>query len=275
MRILITNDDGISAPGLAVAEAIGAELAGPGGEVWTVAPTFEQSGVSHAISYIRPMRLERLGERRYTIEGSPADCVLASLFEVLKDNPPDLVLSGVNRGHNVAEDTVYSGTVGGAMEAALHGVKAIALSQYFGPPGGHRGDLFGAAAAQGAAVCRRLLERGDWTGPPFATFYNVNFPAVPPDAVRGTRVTFQGARAASFGVQPQVAPNGRTYLWLTHARGNADTAPGSDSRECFDGFITVTPLRADLTAHDLVATLADALWEDDTAPGARRGSGRS
>jgi 5'-nucleotidase len=134
MRILITNDDGISAPGLAVAEAIGAELAGPGGEVWTVAPTFEQSGVSHAISYIRPMRLERLGERRYTIEGSPADCVLASLFEVLKDNPPDLVLSGVNRGHNVAEDTVYSGTVGGAMEAALHGVKAIALSQYFGPP---------------------------------------------------------------------------------------------------------------------------------------------
>ena len=102
MRILITNDDGITAPGLEVIEAIAADLAGPDGEVWVVAPAFEQSGVSHCISYIRPMMLQKMGERRYAVEGSPADCVLAGLFEVLKDNPPDLILSGVNRGHNVA-----------------------------------------------------------------------------------------------------------------------------------------------------------------------------
>jgi 5'-nucleotidase len=259
MRILVTNDDGISAPGLAIAEAIAADLAGPAGEVWTVAPVFEQSGVSHAISYIRPMRLEQLGERRWTVEGSPADCVLAGLFEVLKDSPPDLVLSGVNRGHNVAEDTVYSGTIGGAMEAALHGVKAIAMSQYFGLPRREPAILFGAARDWGTRVCRSLIEHGDWTGPPFATFYNVNFPATEPEDVRGIRVTFQGARAASFGVEPQVAPNGRTYLWLTHTRGNAGTARGSDSRECHDGFVTVTPLRADLTAHDLLEPLAERI----------------
>jgi 5'-nucleotidase len=265
MRILVTNDDGISAPGLAIAEAIAADLAGEGGEVWTVAPVFEQSGVSHAISYIRPMRLEQLGERRWTVEGSPADCVLAGLFEVLKDSPPDLVLSGVNRGHNVAEDTVYSGTVGGAMEAALHGVKSIAMSQYFGPARRDPAVLFGVPRAWGTRVCRRLLERGEWTGPPFATFYNVNFPSVEPEDVRGVRVTFQGARAASFGVEPQVAPNGRTYLWLTHVRGNAGTAPGSDSRECHDGYVTVTPLRADLTAHDLLAPLAGRIDADGGA----------
>ena len=131
MRILITNDDGISAPGLAVAEEIARELAGQRGEVWVVAPVFEQSGVSHCVSYIRPMRIEPLAERRFAIEGSPADCVLAALDEILKDAPPDLVLSGVNRGHNVAEDAVYSGTIGGAMEGALNGIRSIALSQYF------------------------------------------------------------------------------------------------------------------------------------------------
>ena len=106
MRILITNDDGISAPGLVVAEEIARELAGPAGEVWVVAPAFEQSGVAHGVSYVRPMRLERLEERRFAVEGSPADCVLAALHEILKDAPPDLVISGVNRGHNVAEDTL-------------------------------------------------------------------------------------------------------------------------------------------------------------------------
>ncbi|CAN5646992.1 5'/3'-nucleotidase SurE [soil metagenome] len=266
MRILITNDDGISAPGLAVAESIGAELAGPAGEVHVVAPVFEQSGVSHAISYIRPMRLEQLGERRWTVEGTHADCILAGVFEVLKGRPPDVVLSGVNRGHNVAEDTVYSGTVGGAMEAAIHGFKSIALSQYFS--GASRGgDMFAAARAHGAAVCRRLIETAEWSGPPFATFYNLNFPA---GAVKGVRATVQGARAASFGVEPQVAPNGRTYLWLTHGKGNADTMPGSDSRECHDGYVTVTPLRADLTAHDLVGPLGRAL----DGPLARDAGGR-
>lgn len=270
MRILITNDDGISAPGLAIAETIGAALAGPAGRVVTVAPVFEQSGVSHAISYIRPMRLEQLGPDRWAVEGSPADCVLAGVFEVMKDAPPDLVISGVNRGHNVAEDTVYSGTVGGAMEAAMHGFRAVALSQYYGP-GGLAGDPFAAARGHGAAVVRRLLEAAPWNDPPFSVFYNVNFPARAAAEVRGLRATFQGARpSASFGVKPQVAPNGRTYLWLTHGKGNAETEPGSDARECHDGFVTVTPLRADLTAHDLVAAVGEALGD-----GPERGEARA
>jgi 5'-nucleotidase len=260
MRILVTNDDGISAPGLAVAEAIAAEIAGEGGEVWTVAPAFEQSGVAHAVSYVRPMRLERLEPRRFAVEGSPADCVLAGLREIMKEAPPDLVLSGVNRGHNVAEDTLYSGTVGGAMEAALHRVPAVALSQYHGPATLASADPFSAARSHGAEVLRRLLAGPGWPQAPYGVFYNVNFPPVAAAEVRGTRATFQGYRAApTFGVLPHVAPNGRTFLWLTHGHGNADSPPGSDSRESHDGFITVTPLNADLTAHDLIAPLARAL----------------
>ncbi|RMH42558.1 MAG: stationary phase survival protein SurE, partial [Alphaproteobacteria bacterium] len=126
MRILVTNDDGINAPGLKVAEAIAEELAGPDGEVWTVAPAFEQSGVAHAISYTHPTMIAELGPRRFAAEGSPADCVLAGIHDVLEGRPIDLVISGVNRGNNAAENTLYSGTVGGAMEAALQGLRAVA-----------------------------------------------------------------------------------------------------------------------------------------------------
>lgn len=259
MRILLTNDDGISAAGLVVAEEIAAALAGPDGEVWTVAPAFEQSGVAHCVSYVRPMRLERLGPRRFAVEGSPADCVLAGLHEVMKDAPPDLILSGVNRGHNVAEDTLYSGTVGGAMEGALHGIRSVAMSQYFGPATAGA-DPFAAARAHGAALLARLMTAPAPAPGSYAVFHNVNFPATAPADVRGTRATVQGhRRAPTFGVLPHTAPNGRDFLWLTHGHGNADTAPGTDSRECHDGWITVTPLVADLTAHDLVEPLAQIL----------------
>lgn len=258
MRILITNDDGISAPGLAVTEAIAKDLAGPDGEVWVVAPAFEQSGVSHCISYIRPMRVEKIGERRFAVEGSPADCVLAALHQIMKDSPPDLILSGVNKGHNVAEDTLYSGTIGGAMEGAMHGFKSIAMSQYYGVSGIDTPDYFETARAHGAAVCQNIYENAKWQNHTFGVFYNVNFPNNPPDQVLGTKATVQGYRkCAPFSVQPQMAPNGREYLWLTHASGN-DTSPvGSDAREASEGWITVTPLRADLTAHDMIDTLAE------------------
>ncbi|MCJ8336644.1 MAG: stationary phase survival protein SurE, partial [Epibacterium sp.] len=133
MRILVTNDDGINATGLTVLEHIATELAGSNGEVWTVAPAFEQSGVGHCISYANPSLISELGPRRFAVEGSPADCVLAGLHVILGDRSPDLVLSGVNRGNNSAENAMYSGTLGGAMEAALQDLPAMALSQYFGP----------------------------------------------------------------------------------------------------------------------------------------------
>ncbi len=157
MRILITNDDGINAPGLEVLSEIAKEIAGPNGEVWTVAPAFEQSGVGHCISYSHPTMIAKLSERRYAAEGSPADCVLAGLYDVMKDAPPDLVLSGVNRGNNSAENTLYSGTIGGAMEAALQGLNAIALSQFYGPRMKGLDDPFETARAWGVRVVRALL----------------------------------------------------------------------------------------------------------------------
>lgn len=260
MRILITNDDGISAPGLKAAEDIAAELAGPDGEVWVVAPAFEQSGVGHCISYIRPMLIEQLGPRRFAVEGSPADCVLAGLYDVMPDAPPDLILSGVNRGHNVAEDTLYSGTIGGAMEGALHGHRAIAMSQYYSPDDRGLADTFEASRAHGAATCRTLLEAAPWQEAPYGVFYNVNFPPVTATGIKGTKATRQGRRPSStFGVKPQVAPNGRRFLWLAHAAGNKQTDPGTDAYETARGYITVTPLRADLTARSLVEPLARAI----------------
>ena len=152
MRILITNDDGINAPGLEVLSEIAAEIAGPQGEVWTVAPAFEQSGVGHCISYTHPMMIAELGPRRYAAEGSPADCVLAAIYDVLDGAKPDLVLSGVNRGNNSAENVLYSGTIGAAIEAALQGVPAIALSQFFGPENAKLADPFESARVHGAKV---------------------------------------------------------------------------------------------------------------------------
>lgn len=260
MRILVTNDDGITAPGLKVAERIAGELAGAGGEVWIVAPAFEQSGVSHCVSYIRPMRLEHLDERRYAVEGSPADCVLAAVGEILRDTPPDLILSGVNRGHNVAEDTLYSGTIGGALEGALHGIRSVALSQYYGPARDDGLSAFDSAAGHAVPVIRKLLDGASWQRRAHTMFYNVNFPAVPASEVKGVRATFQGARKGpTFGVEPHRAPNNRQYLWLTHGHGNAGTAEGSDSHGCHAGYVTVTPLTGDLTAHDCVAPLAEVL----------------
>ena len=146
------------------------------------------------------------------------------------------------------------------MEAALHGVRAAALSQYYGPPGEDRDDPFDAARTHAPSLLRRLLEGAEWQRSAYGVVYNLNFPALPGQDVRGVRATYQGYRAApTFGVLRHVAPNGRTFLWLTHGHGNADGPAGSDSRECHDGFITVTPLMADLTAHELVAPLAQAL----------------
>ncbi len=260
MRILITNDDGINAPGLTVLHAIATEIAGPGGEVWTVAPAFEQSGVGHCISYTHPTMIAELAPRRFAAEGSPADCVLAGLYHVLKDAPPDLVLSGVNRGNNAGENVLYSGTIGGAMEAALHGIKAIALSQYLGPQNIHLDQPFEAAAQLGAGVVRRLLDQGLWDDADYRLFYNVNFPPLPAAAVKGTRVAAQGFRRdAGFTMEPHIAPTGRQFLWIKGGPQDRPTLPGTDVAVNLDGYISVTPLRCDLTAHDRLADLQAAL----------------
>ena len=257
MRILITNDDGISAPGLETLSGIATELAGPDGEVWTVAPAFEQSGVGHKISYTHPMMVTKLGPRRFAAEGSPADCVLAGLHDVLKDATVDLILSGVNRGNNSAENALYSGTLGGAMEGALQGIPSFALSQYLGPDNYQAEDPFAAAGYHGAALVRRILDaQPDDGDADYRLFYNINFPPCAAEAVRGTRVTTQGFRRNTrFSTQPHFAPSGRKFLWITGGDQQIPTLPGSDAHANLDNYISVTPMRADLTAHDMLDPL--------------------
>lgn len=256
MRILVTNDDGITAPGLAVAESIAREIAGEDGEVWVVAPEMERSGVSHCISYTRPMRLVELAPRRFAVEGNPADCVILGIHHILKDIAPDLVISGVNSGHNVAEDTVYSGTIGGAMEGALQGVRSIALSQFYRRGADGPADRFAPSRAFGVEAVRRVLAC------PWAPdiFYNVNFPAYPIEKIQGFTVAEQGRRSAGvFDCVEAMSPSGRQFFWLSHRTSNTSATPGSDAAMGAEGWITVTPMRPDLTARDLIGHARSAL----------------
>lgn len=261
MRILITNDDGINAPGLAVLHEIATQIAGPDGEVWTVAPAFEQSGVAHCISYTHPTMIAELSPQRFAAEGSPADCVLAGIYDVMKDAKPDLVLSGINRGNNSAENALYSGTLGGAMEAALQGLPAIALSAYIGPENvADEAAMFEAARVHGAPLIRKLLDQGIWDDGDYRVFYNVNFPPVRAADVKGTKVAAQGYRRnTNFGMLAQLSPTGRKFLWIKGGDQHTPTAPGTDAAVNLDGYISITPMRADLTAHDLLSDLAARL----------------
>jgi len=260
MRILITNDDGINAPGLKVLTDIANDVAGPNGEVWTVAPAFEQSGVGHCISYTHPTMIAELGPRRFAAEGSPADCVIAGLYDVLKDNPPDLILSGVNRGNNAAENTLYSGTIGACIEGALQGVRSIAMSQFYGPDNKDLANPFEASAVHGAATVRALMNETLWDDADYKVFYNVNFPPVPGSAVKGMAATTQGFRQnARFHAEAQTSPTGRKFLWVRGGPQHEPTAPGTDAAANLDGYISITPMRADLTDYALMDTLKDAL----------------
>lgn len=260
MRILITNDDGINAPGLETLTAIAHEVAGPDGDVWTVAPAFEQSGVGHCISYASPTMIAKLEDRCYALEGSPADCVLAALYDVMADAKPDLVLSGVNRGNNAADNTLYSGTIGAVMEAALQGVPGIALSQFLGTGNRRLANPFETALTHGAGIVRRLLDDGIWNQDDYRVFYNVNFPPFPAADVKGMKVVSQGFRKdTNFGMESVTAPNGRQFLWVTGGPQDRKTGPGTDVTANLEGYISVTPMRADLTAHDLLADLEERL----------------
>jgi len=256
MRILVTNDDGINAPGLQVLEDIARDVAGPDGEVWIVAPAFEQSGVGHAISYTHPMMIAEMGPRRYAAEGAPADCVLAGLYDVMADAPPDLVLSGVNRGNNAAENTMYSGTIGAVIEAALQGIPAIALSQFYGPGNRDLDNPFEAAAAAGPDLIRTLFGTAAWDVPDYMLFYNVNFPPCAAVDVKGTVATRQGRRpGVKFSTEPHLSPSGRRFVWIKGGPQQVETAPGTDNQANLDGYVSVTPMRCDLTAHDTLDDL--------------------
>jgi 5'/3'-nucleotidase len=248
-RILITNDDGIDAPGLAVLERIAAELAR---EVWLVAPEHDQSGVSHAISLHHPVRLSPRGARRYGVTGTPGDCAVMGVCHLMPD-PPQLLLAGVNRGANLGLETVFSGTVGGAMTGMLLGVPSIALSQAWTDRAHVRWDT---AAALGAGVVRQLLAVG-WGA---ATCLNVNFPDLPAADCGPLTLARQGpGLIQGLQVEPRTDPRDLTYHWISFHRGPRDQGAESDVDALAAGRIVVTPLRYDRTDEEAYAMLAKAL----------------
>ncbi|HVV92640.1 MAG TPA: 5'/3'-nucleotidase SurE [Hyphomicrobiales bacterium] len=251
-RILVVNDDGINAPGLDALAAVAAEI---GDEVWVVAPEIDQSGVSHSVSLNDPLRLRRIGERRFAVHGTPTDCVIMGARHLMKEAPPDLVLSGFNGGQNAAEDVIYSGTVAGAVEGAVLGMPAIALSQSI------RRDtptetIFACAAERGAEVIWKILETGIAPG----ALVNVNFPACAPGEVEGTAVTRQGRRPQDFvGIEPRRDGRNRPYYWVTYGPRYAEAEEGTDLWALQRRMISITPLRVDLTDHGRLASLAEAM----------------
>ena len=253
MRILVTNDDGIHAEGLAVLEAIAAQLSG---EVWVCAPESEQSGASRALTLSEPLRVRPIDERRFAVRGTPTDCVMLAIQNLMGEARPDLVLSGVNRGLNAAEDVTMSGTVAGAIEAMALGVPAIALSQRmtYGPAD----DVapFEPAQVFGAGLVARLVELG-W---PSDVILNINFPAVSAREVREVEVTRQGFRhVLTRFAERRTDLRGRDYYWLGYRPAAQAPADGTDLRAADEGRISVTPLHIDLTHMPTVRALAGAV----------------
>jgi 5'-nucleotidase len=249
MRILVTNDDGIHAEGLAVMEAIAAQLSD---EVWVVAPETDQSGVAHSLSLSNPLRLRQIGERRYAVAGTPTDCVIMAARSIMIDQRPDLVLSGVNRGQNVAEDVTYSGTIAAAMEGTLLGIPSIAVSQAYGPAG--RDQIhWDCARHHAAGIIRRLLEEGI----PKDILFNLNFPNVPPAEVAGVAVTAQGRRDQELmRLEPRADGRGNPYFWIAFQRSKSEPANGTDLRALSQKKISITPIELDLTHEPTLTRFA-------------------
>lgn len=254
MKILLTNDDGIHAPGLEVLEAIAREFSD---DIWICAPDEEQSGMGHALTLTRPVRLRQHGERRFSVTGTPTDSVTMGLRKVI-DGAPDLILSGVNRGANLGDDITYSGTVSAAIEGALAGVRSIALSQVMGPvrgrEDGSREDYFAAAREWGTRVLTPLLD----TPLPDRTLVNVNFPALAPDTIKGIRAVRQGFHDYSRGTVVEGRdPRGFQYYWFGLEAIEHTLDHGTDLEAIDEGYIAVTPLQLDLTHHASLGALAD------------------
>ena len=259
MKILITNDDGINAPGLSVAFDIAKEMTNEE-NITIISPTNEQSGVSHSTSYIRPCLLEKISNNKFSLEGTPADCTLAGITYLLKDNPPDLIISGVNKGHNIAEDIVYSGTIGAALEASLHGFKAISLSQYYSKRTIINEDIFDSSRNYGAKICSLLFEKADWNCEKYNVFYNVNFPPISANKVKGFKASVQGKRSkTSFFMESIEVPNKKNFLFVSHKPSNKTEEIGSDIDICSNSFISITPLNADLTYKEKLTSLEKIL----------------
>jgi 5'-nucleotidase len=251
MRILLTNDDGIHAPGLALLEQIARRLSD---DVWVCAPAEEQSGAGHSLTLHMPVRLREHGEKRFAVTGTPTDAVNLGLRKLFADKLPDLVISGINAGENLGDDITYSGTISAAMEAALAGIPAIALSQAQRVPGNLGGKRFDAAEAHAESVLRAI------TSVPMAkrTLVNVNFPDLAAEEVKGVRVARQGFHDYDRGSLIEgIDPRGRPYFWFGLQEAEHTLDHGTDLEAVSDGYIAVTPLQVDLTHYAAMDALAE------------------
>jgi len=238
-RILVTNDDGIRSPGLAALM----DVLQPFGEVTVVAPTQETSAIGHAVTLRSPLRLEKIRERVYAVEGTPTDCITLGVFTILR-GLPDLVVSGINQGLNIGDDVTYSGTVAGALEGILLGVPGLAVSV----DKGDDGWAFGAASKMAATFAEAVLEHGL----PPRVLLNVNVPKGEP---KGLRVTVQGCRNHSTSVSERLDVRGRPYYWIGLSDDDWLPEPDSDHLAITEGYVSVTPLQPNLTAYNAMAFL--------------------
>jgi 5'-nucleotidase len=251
MRILITNDDGIHSEGLDVCAEVGRALSS---DVWVIAPEFDQSGVSHSLSLNDPLRLRAVDERRFAVKGTPTDCVIMGARHLMNEQPPGLVLSGVNRGRNTGEDVIYSGTVAGAVEGTILGIPSFALSQAYRARSGTP-PHWKTAVRFAPDIIKRVLDAGI----PRDVLININFPDCAPGDVKGIAVTTQGRnRQDRLHIDARQDGRGNAYYWIAYVRGRAiPPADGSDISALAENRIAVTPLRLDMTDEPFLTRLAE------------------
>lgn len=257
MYILVTNDDGVSSAGLrALADAM-RKL----GTVCIVAPEREQGAVGHSITLHKPLRLSRIAKDVYAVNGTPSDCVVLAVTQLFR-KPPDLVVSGINRGVNLGDDVTYSGTVSAALEGTLLGVPSLAISQE-----GTRNFQFKTAAYYARQIARTVLERGL----PEETFLNVNIPDRLRASIPGVRLTSLSRRRFENPVVEKVDPRGRRYYWIAGTRVSWERHPPSDHEALRQGMVSITPLHIDVTHYQALEQLRS--WEDlFNKTGSRRGA---
>jgi 5'-nucleotidase len=252
MRILVTNDDGVHAPGLVSAEKIARALSD---DVWVVAPEIEQSGASHSLTLTLPLRLREIEKKRFAVTGTPTDCVMMACAQILKDKPPALILSGVNRGSNLADDVTYSGTIAGAMEGCALGIPSIAMSQSYGFEEGYQ-VRWSCSETHGPVIVRKLVAAG-W---PEDVLININFPDAEPADVKGVDICSQGKRdLQTANLERRVDLRGNPYYWIGFKRVRSNPPAGTDLHAIYNKRIAVTPLHLNLTEFRVMEQMKQKL----------------
>lgn len=242
IRILISNDDGVNSEGLRALAGVLQTL----GEVFIVAPDRDQSAASHALSLYRPLRMEEISQNTYSVDGTPTDCINLAVNGILKDKKPDLIVSGINKGENLGDDITYSGTVSAAMEGTLLEIPSVAVSVV-----NKNGFRFDTASFYALMIAKYVLRRGL----PKGTFINLNIPSLPKEEIKGIKVTRQGKRVYGEPIVENVDPRGRKYYWIGGNELGFLDIENSDIIAINQGYVSVTPIKLDLTDYDFLERL--------------------